>query len=169
MKRLLSIPALLVSFTLIVCAQTGNAHATTPEENVKMRITVGSAVLTATLDDNSTTRALVAKFPLTVLMQDLYSREMCYHFPDALPADNVQNTGYEVGEIIYWPPRHSLVIMYAQNGERFSMQKIGRIENGVAIFSNTGNVTVTFEVIIGSAKNQLTPWLEKQVSRGGNK
>jgi hypothetical protein len=147
MKKLFLIPALLVSFTLIVCAQTGNTNTTTPEGNVKIKITVGSTVLTATLDDNSTTRALVAKFPLTVPMQDLYSREMCYHFPDALPADNVRNTGYEVGEIIYWPPRHSLVIMYAQNGERFSMQKMGRIERGVDIFSNTGNVTVTFEVI----------------------
>jgi hypothetical protein len=147
MKRLFLIPTLLVLFTLTVCAQTGNTNTTTAEGNVKIKITVGGTVLTATLDDNSTTRALIAKFPLTVPMQDLYSREMCYHFPDALPADNVQNTGYEVGEIIYWPPRHSLVIMYAQNGERFSMQKIGRIESGVDIFLKTGNVTASFEVI----------------------
>jgi hypothetical protein len=147
MKKLFLIPALLVSFTLIVCAQTGNTNTTTPEGNVKIKITVGSTVLTATLDDNSTTRALVTKFPITVPMQDLYSREMCYHFPDALPADNVRNTDYEVGEIIYWPPRHSLVIMYAQNGERFSMQKIGHIDGSVGIFRNTGDVDVVFELV----------------------
>lgn len=41
--------------------------------------------------------------------------------------DNVAITRYEVGEIVYWPPRHSFVIMYAQNGEMFDMQKIGKI------------------------------------------
>lgn len=44
-----------------------------------------------------------------------------------LPTDNVAYTRYEVGEIVYWPPRHSFVIMYAQNGEMFDMQKIGKI------------------------------------------
>ncbi|KAA6333133.1 hypothetical protein EZS27_018429 [termite gut metagenome] len=126
---------------------TSDNNGNSNENDMKIKIIVGSTVLTATLIDNSTARALVAKFPLTVPMQDLYNREMCYHFPDVLPADNVQNTGYEVGEIIYWPPLHSLVIMYAQNGEHFSMQKIGRIESGVDIFAKTGNVTVTFEVL----------------------
>jgi hypothetical protein len=72
---------------------------------------------------------------------------MCYRFPDILPTDNVRNTGYEIGEIIYWPPGHSLVIIYAQNGEQFSMQKIGRIDSGVEVFCSTGDVNVTFEVI----------------------
>jgi hypothetical protein len=49
--------------------------------------------------------------------------------------------------IIYWPPRHSLVIMYAQNGERFGMQKLGRIDSGVDIFRQTGDTTVTLEAI----------------------
>ena len=50
---------------------------------------------------------------------------------DALPANEVSYRGYEVGEIVYWPPRHSFVILYAQNGEHFDMQPIGRIEKGV--------------------------------------
>ena len=60
-------------------------------------------------------------------MADLYGRELCYRFGAPLPTDNVSYTGYEVGEIVYWPPRHSFVIMYAQNGEMFDMQKIGKI------------------------------------------
>jgi hypothetical protein len=80
-------------------------------------------------------------------MDDLYSREMCYHFPEALPIDSVKHTGYEVGEIIYWPPRHSLVIMYAQNGEQFSMQKMGQIDSGVEIFATTGDVEVKWEAV----------------------
>jgi hypothetical protein len=129
---------------LAVAALT--AQDTLPQGGtMKVKITAGDATLMAALLDNATSRAFFAKLPLTVKMEDLYSREMCYHFPDALPADNVRTTGYEAGEIIYWPPRHSLVIMYAQNGEHFSMQKIGRIDSGVEVFQNTGNINVTFE------------------------
>ncbi|MDR3265561.1 MAG: hypothetical protein LBT15_06095 [Synergistaceae bacterium] len=128
--------------------EKNEAQAATPEEDViKLKVTVeGQAELTATLIGNATARDFVSRLPLTLPMTDLYSREMCYHFPDALFADNVQTIGYEVGEIIYWPPRHSLVIMYAQNGERFEMQKIGHIDSGVEIFKQTGDVSVTFQL-----------------------
>jgi hypothetical protein len=153
MKMQFLIPALACLLTLAVCAQgnsVGDASKIgidTPKEGtLKIKITVGKTVLNATLLDNPTTRAFAAKLPLTLPMQDLYSREMCYRFPDALPTDNVRNTGYEVGEIIYWPPRHSIVIMYVQNGEHFSMQKVGLIESGVEVFKTTGDTNVTFEV-----------------------
>jgi hypothetical protein len=147
MRKLFLITVLALSFTLSVCAQSGDTNTTPQEANLKIKITVGNTVMTATLLDNPTARALIVKLPLTVPMQDLYSREMCYRFSDELPTDNVLTTSYEVGEIIYWPPRHSLVIMYAQNGERFSMQKVGRIDSGVDIFKSTGDVHITFEAI----------------------
>ena len=74
---------------------------------------------------------------------DLYGRELCYRFRDALPANEVSYRGYEVGEIVYWPPRHSFVILYAQNGEHFDMQPIGRIEKGVEEMGRVGSMKVT--------------------------
>ena len=113
----------------------------------KIKITAGEDVMIGTLYNNATARALAEKLPLTLPMVNLYSREMCYHFLNALPTDNVRSSGYEVGEIVYWPPRHSLVILYEQNGEVFDMQKIGRIDSGVEVFRKTENVDVTFELI----------------------
>ncbi|WP_174866507.1 cyclophilin-like fold protein [Pectobacterium polaris] len=116
-------------------------------EGIKVKITAGDQTMTATFYDNATTRALVSRFPLTLAMEDLYGREMCYRFPDALPANETQTSGYEVGDIVYWPPRHSFVIMYEQNGERISnLQKVGHIHSGVGIFRHTGNTDVTFEI-----------------------
>jgi hypothetical protein len=140
---------LLLSFSLSVCAQDAGCATNPPKERtLKIKITTHEgATLTATLVDNVTTRALVAKLPLTISLTDLYAREMCYRFPEALPVENVQTAGYEIGEIIYWPPRHSFVIMYAQNGEQFSMQKLGCIDSGVDIFRRTGDMTVTLETI----------------------
>lgn len=64
------------------------------EYNIKIK--VSNRELIATLAGNATTRAFVEKLPVTLPMQDLYGREMCYHFPDALPTDNVSVSGYEV-------------------------------------------------------------------------
>lgn len=115
---------------------------------IKVKVTAGTHVLTATFIDNATSRALIARFPLTVPMMDLYSREVVYRFPEALPANETRTSGYEVGDIVYWAPRHSFVIMYEQNGERISnLQKIGRIDSGVEVFKRTGDIDVTFELL----------------------
>lgn len=110
-----------------------------------VKITVNGQTLTVTLEDNVTAKAFAQMLPITLPMMDLYGREMCYRFPEALPTDNAYSRGYEVGEIVYYPPMHSFVILYAQNGERFQMQSIGRINSGVNVFNGIGDVDVQFE------------------------
>lgn len=81
----------------------------------------------AQLEDNATARALAKRLPMTIDFEDLYSRELCSFLKEALPAEEVKRRGYEVGEIIYWPPQRCLVILYAQNSEHFGMQPVGRM------------------------------------------
>lgn len=117
------------------------------EEGMRVKITVGDTELFATFEDNATTRALVEQMPMTLSMSDLYGREMCYRYgADALPTDELRSDGYEVGDIAYWPPRGSLVILYEQNGEQFERQHIGHISEGVEVFATTGDAEVTFEM-----------------------
>lgn len=117
------------------------------KNEIKIKISAGGQALSATLIDNATSRALISKFPLSIPMRDLYSREMCHHFEEPLPASEVETSGYEIGDIIYWTPRHSFVIMYEQNGERINnLQKIGRIESGVELFKTTGDIEITLEL-----------------------
>lgn len=118
------------------------------EEAVQIRITVGDTELYATLEDNATTEAWIAEMPMTLSMSDLYGREMCYRYGSgAFPTDSLRSDGYEVGDIAYWAPRGSLVILYAQNGEQFERQHIGHIDSGVEVFAETGDADVTFEVV----------------------
>jgi len=128
-------------------SEQGNPEEEPSDKTYKVKLSFGNNILTATLIDNATTRAFIEKLPVTLPMQDLYSREMCYHFPEALPANEVATRGYDLGEIIYWTPGRSFVIMYKQNGERFAMQNMGRIDSGVEIFSSTGDLDVRFELI----------------------
>ncbi len=136
-----------------IAAMLGCGSAWAREDNgmaqgIPVRITVGNQVLRATFLDNATGRALVARFPLTVSMMDLYGREMCHRFPEALPADEARRSGYDVGDIAYWTPRRSFVIFYEQNGEIIgNLQMIGHIHSGVELFARTGDTEVTFELL----------------------
>lgn len=120
----------------------------TEVSDVKVKITVGNTELIATLENNATTQALIEKMPMTLPMMNLYGREMCYRYGAyALPTDNMRSDGYEIGDIAYWAPGGSLVILYDQNGEHFERQHLGHIDSGVEIFETTGDVDVTFELM----------------------
>ncbi|SPX67900.1 Uncharacterized conserved protein [Lactiplantibacillus plantarum subsp. plantarum] len=91
----------------------------------KMKITANDRHFTANLEENATTAALLSQLPLTLPMLNLYNRELTYRFQQALPANEAHTTGYAVGDIAYWTPRHSLVIFYEQTGEVISnLQKL---------------------------------------------
>ena len=139
---------MIKSILLAVALMTFSVPAIAVDRSgIKVKITAGEHVLNATFINNATSRALIAKFPLTIPMMDLYSREMCYRFPDPLPANEAAASGYDIGDIAYWTPRHSFIIMYEQNGERISnLQKIGRVDSGVDVFRRTGDIEVTFEL-----------------------
>jgi len=156
--------AILTFFVLTGCGgstnvtqdtqQSSNAQTRTENQKgdermkgTKIKITVGDNVLYANLEDNAATRALIKKLPMTLPMENLYSREMCYRYGQGgLPTDRLRSDHYEVGDIAYWPPRGSLVILYKQNGEEFERQQIGHINQGVEMFENAGNKQVTFEL-----------------------
>ena len=136
------------NFLQLLAASAAGAALTMSSAEAKnagrrIRITAGNRTWYATLDDNATARALIAKLPLTLPLEDLYGREHCYRFSDALPANEDSYRGYEVGEIVYCPPLHSFAILYAQNGELFDMQPIGRIEKGVEEMGRVGSMKAT--------------------------
>ena len=135
--------AIIVNVASVAVSDT--AFAAASNEDLRIKLTVNGKTLTATLEDNPTSRAFVAKLPLTLQMMDLYGREMCYRFDEALPTGKLTSSNYKVGDLAYWPPRHSFVILYEQNGERFQRQHLGRVDSGVEIFNGIGDVDVLFE------------------------
>ena len=63
----------------------------------------------------------------------------------SLPTAQAKNTGYCIGDISYWPPRGSLVILYKQNNETFEQQPIGHTDDDISFLSELGTTKVTFE------------------------
>lgn len=139
---------LLLMTALSALAAVFTAGAACAEDAVRLKITSAGHELTATLEDNAAARAFAAMLPLTLPMENLYGREMCRRMgAGALPDGETRYDGYEIGDVAYWPPRGSLVILYAQNGERFERVHLGHIDGEVGFFRNMGDVEVTFELL----------------------
>lgn len=103
--------------------------------------------VTAQFEDNATTRELISRMPFTISMDNLYAREMCHRYGrGGLPTDDARDRSYKVGDISYWPPMGSLVILYKQNGEIFEQQPIGHIDSDVSFFSKLSSADVTFRL-----------------------
>ncbi len=133
--------------TPAVSAQKKDSGESIDLKQAKLKITVGNKTLTAKLEDNAATRAFVKKLPTKLHMQNIYGREMCYRYgAGTLPTDGLRSDRYEVGDIVYWPPRGSFVILYAQNGEEFQRQQIGHIDGDVSFFANVDDQDITFEI-----------------------
>ena len=119
---------------------------TEPVSEMRITITAGEHVISAVLYDNAAGRALWVKLPLTLPMMNLYGREMCYRFgAGGLPEDDAADTGYEIGDISYWPPAGSLVILYKQNGEVFEQQPIGHTDDDVSFFDGMPDMDILFK------------------------
>ena len=117
------------------------------EKNLKLKITASDKILYATLEDNATVRDFIRKLPTTLQMENLYGREMCYHYgAGGLAEAETRNDGYEVGDIIYWKPRGSFVILYKQNGELFERVQLGHVDGDLNFFDGGGDMEIKFEL-----------------------
>lgn len=113
---------------------------------MKIKITVNGHTLHATLEDNAAAKKIYDSLPKTYPMMNLYGREMCYRMgAGSLPTDEAQDTGYAVGDISYWPPAGSLVILYKQNGEVFEQEPIGHTDDNVSFMDGMADTDITFE------------------------
>lgn len=142
MSKILKFLAALCLLFLVISAANAKQG-----EDVNIKITMAGKVLTAKFEDNPTSRALIDKMPFVVKMIDLYERELCYHFgAGALSVGQTRSDGYEVGELAYWPPRGSFVILYKQNGEKFERVRIGMVAEDVGFMDDVGDIEVKFEL-----------------------
>ncbi|MET7465685.1 cyclophilin-like fold protein [Nonomuraea sp. NPDC005501] len=118
---------------------------------MRIRLTAGEIVLTATLDDNATARDFASLLPLTLQMDDLLTREKYGHLPRSLTAGGKPQFGYESGNIAYWSPGPDIALFYAHDGQSIpdpGIVILGQIDSGADAFKKyDGTVDVTIEAI----------------------
>ncbi|MFW0717563.1 cyclophilin-like fold protein [Pedobacter sp. N23S346] len=156
MKHLLMSTMLLGSLCLGMssCDKDKDAVVATDRENgntsnptaSKMKITVGAAVFTATLNDNQSANALKAMLPLSIKMEDLNANEKFYNFPGTLPTSASVGGNIQVGDLMLYG-NNCLVLFYKGFNTSYSYTRLGKIDNvtGLVAALGSGDVNVRFE------------------------
>ena len=119
-------------------------------ENVamKIRLTVGDKVLTATLIDSKTTRDFISLLPLTVTLKDYAGTEKISDLPKRFSTEGAP-TGSDpsVGDIAYYAPWGNLAIFYRDFGYSSGLVILGKIDRGIEAFNVPGSLKVTMELV----------------------
>lgn len=134
-----------IAVLLLLTMLPGLASA---ENMMKLSIRVGDKVLAATLADNATARDFASLLPLTLTMNDLFSREKFGELPRPVSEGGPRVRAYDVGDVIYWSPSAHLAIFYRHDGQSIpspGIIVIGKIESGVEALAAPGSVEVTIE------------------------
>jgi len=142
---------LLGMFLVLGYSLYGDESSVNEKVEVKttVKITIGSAVFFATMENNATVRSFIAQLPLSIKMQDL-AREEKYGFaPKKLNVAGAQGR-YDPspGDICSYIPWANILIYYDNHGPE-NLEKLGTMDkSGIALLASyPGDVTLSFEVV----------------------
>jgi len=124
-----------------------NSNDITNTDSMKLKMTVGSNVFTATLYNNASVNAFKARLPMSINMTELNGNEKYCDLSGSLPA-NASNPGtIQTGDLMLYGS-NTLVLFYKTFSTTYSYTRLGRIDDvmGLAAAVGSGNVTVTYEL-----------------------
>ncbi|WP_316845915.1 cyclophilin-like fold protein [Pedobacter psychrodurus] len=127
-------------------ANNTNGNTTNPAGS-KMKITIGTAVFTATLSNNSTGNAFKTRLPITLNMTELNSNEKYVDFQTALPSNAANPGTIQPGDILLYGS-NTIVLFYKTFSTSYRYTSIARIDNPSSLAAALGNgsITVKFEL-----------------------
>lgn len=111
-----------------------------------MRITINSAIFTATLSQNATAKAFKAMLPMTINMSEINNNEKYYYLTSNLPTAPSNQGTIQEGDIMLYGS-NCLVVFYKTFSTSHSYTTIGKVDNpaGFQAALGTGNILVKFE------------------------
>lgn len=110
-------------------------------------ITIKNKKYEAILYDNSTTKELIKKFPITITMSDLNGNEKYYNFSKRFPTSSENVVNVKKGDIMLFGD-NCLVIFYKSFSTRYKYTKLGYIKNTEDLENSfgKGDINITFEI-----------------------
>jgi len=152
MKIIFTILASLICIQLFACSKnnviehTNSSNNNSNTDTTKMKIIIGSAVFTATLNNNATATAFKAMLPLTINMSELNGNEKFYYFSTTLPTNASSGGNIQVGDLMLYG-NNCLVLFYEGFNTSYNYTRLGRVDNtsGLVAALSAGSVTLKFE------------------------
>ena len=108
-------------------------------------ITIENKKYEAILYDNSTTKELIKKFPITITMSDLNGNEKYYNFSKSFSTSSENVASINKGDIMLFGD-NCLVIFYKSFSTRYKYTKLGYIKNTEDLENSfgKGDIEITF-------------------------
>lgn len=121
------------------------AQTTNKSEKSRMWMTIGERRFAITLADTEAARALAARLPLTLDMEELNGNEKKKELPQALPTATFQPGTIRTGDLLLWGSR-TVVVFYKTFDSPYSYTRLGRVDDpaGLAQALGRGDVQVVF-------------------------
>ena len=104
-------------------------------------ITIKNKKYEAILYDNSTTKELIKKFPITITMSDLNGNEKYYNFSKSFSTSSENVANINKGDIMLFGD-NCLVIFYKSFSTRYRYTKLGYIKNLEDLENSLGKVDI---------------------------
>lgn len=110
-------------------------------------ITIKNKKYEAILYDNSTTKELIKKFPITITMSDLNGNEKYHNFSKSFSTSSENVASINKGDIMLFGD-NCLVIFYKSFSTRYKYTKLGYIKNTEDLENSfgKGDISITFKI-----------------------
>jgi len=135
-KSIFSLFILLVGFAVSVHGEE--------KTTMKIKITTGNTVLTATMLDNATSNDFMSMLPLTLTLKDYAGTEKISDLPRKLSTQGAPpGSNPSVGDITLYAPWGNLAIFYKDFGYASGLVILGKIDSGIEKLAQlNGEVTI---------------------------
>ena len=136
----------VAAVTSATATQSGPASAVALG-SVRITMTTGGKVVTATLADTPAAHQIAAMLPLTVDLRDPFGQAKSGALPHLLAIDGTNREFHpRTGEIYYWPDGGDLAIFHDALGQAVpppGLIRLGTVDTGLDALASPGDVTVT--------------------------
>lgn len=136
-----------IIFLIFILFSCSSSDLLSNTQNMKLKITVGNKIFTATLIDKDISRELIKYLPMEITMNDHNGNEKFYNLPENI-LGRVSNPGrVETGDIMIWSS-NTIVLFYASSSTSYNYIRVGKIDDpsGLSDVVGRGNIKVKFEL-----------------------
>lgn len=124
-----------------------NNETETENKSMKLKVTIGDVVLTATLTDNPTAKDFISLLPLTVKLDDYANSEKIFYPERKLSTQGAGSINAVAGDITYYSPWGNVAIFYKDFGQSSSLIRIGKFDGNIEVLKKSGSIdNVKFEL-----------------------
>jgi len=115
---------------------------------MRIRMNIEGTALTATLNDNATTRDFASLLPLTLTLTDYEATEKISDLPKPLSTKgSPPGSDPSVGDISYYAPWGNLAVFYRESRYASGLVKLGTITSGIEALERPGPLKVNIQLV----------------------